>query len=113
MVTRCGHHGFESLVEARTLLALDFAGDLIDVVRARGIAGPSGYDRTVRRGARPGLPSRWRASVHLVEEFFCEAGTRVGTRLRRGRRIPGCPGGCGGDSLDWRVQKWRMSWTDS
>jgi hypothetical protein len=61
-------------------------------VRGRGIAGPGGHGRTVCRGARPGLPSRWRASgapVHLVEEFFCEAGTRVGTRLRRCRRIPG------------------------
>jgi hypothetical protein len=24
------HHGFESLTEARLLLALDFAGDLVD-----------------------------------------------------------------------------------
>jgi hypothetical protein len=26
------HHGFESLEEARLLLALDFAGDLVDVL---------------------------------------------------------------------------------
>lgn len=32
LVSTGRHHGFESLEEARTLLALDFAGDLIDVV---------------------------------------------------------------------------------
>ena len=32
MVSTGRHHGFESLEEARVLLALDFAGDLADVV---------------------------------------------------------------------------------
>lgn len=32
LVSTSRHHGFESLEEARTLLALDFAGDLADVV---------------------------------------------------------------------------------
>jgi hypothetical protein len=32
LVSTGRHHGFESMEEARTLLALDFAGDLIDVV---------------------------------------------------------------------------------
>jgi hypothetical protein len=32
LVSTGRHHGFESLEEARTLLALDFAGDLADVV---------------------------------------------------------------------------------
>jgi hypothetical protein len=32
MVSTGRHHGFESLEEARVLLALDFAGDLVDVV---------------------------------------------------------------------------------
>jgi hypothetical protein len=32
MVSTGRHHGFESLEEARVLLALDFAGDVTDVV---------------------------------------------------------------------------------
>jgi hypothetical protein len=32
MVSTGRHHGFESLEEARVLLALDFAGDIVDVV---------------------------------------------------------------------------------
>jgi hypothetical protein len=32
MVSTGRHHGFESLEEARVLMALDFAGDLVDVV---------------------------------------------------------------------------------
>ena len=32
MVSTGRHHGFESLEEARVLTALDFAGDLVDVV---------------------------------------------------------------------------------
>lgn len=32
MVSTGRHHGFESLEEARVLMALDFAGDLLDVV---------------------------------------------------------------------------------
>lgn len=32
LVSTGRHHGFESLAEARVLLALDFAGDLVDVI---------------------------------------------------------------------------------
>ena len=32
MVSTGRHHGFESIEEARVLLALDFAGDIVDVV---------------------------------------------------------------------------------
>lgn len=43
MVSTGRHHGFESLAEARLLLALDFAGDLVDVlsqpVRLRYVTG--------------------------------------------------------------------------
>jgi len=66
LVSMGRHHGFESLAEARTLLALDFAGDLIDVVsqpmRLRFEAG--GASPTGSTGTCPG--SRSASSSHCL-----------------------------------------------
>src|SRR5260370_20181056 len=60
--TRVVTRGLRPLVQPRARSANSPRRALPGVVRGRGIAGPGGHGRTVCRGARPGLPSRWRAS---------------------------------------------------